>query len=69
MNNARIIISQMAQMYTNIAGTPIIVALAAKVSIGQLSDIHPKTKTKAQNSFCERRSLKESAIPINPDKP
>jgi len=61
--------TQMAQTYTNIAGTPMMVALAAKVSIGQLSDIHPKTKTKAQNSFCERRSLKESAIPTNPDKP
>lgn len=69
MNSARIIISQMAQMYTNIAGTPIIVALAAKVSMGQLSSTHPKTKTRAQNSFCERRSLKESAIPTNPDKP
>jgi len=63
------IITQTAQMYTNIAGTPMMVALTAKVSIGQLSDIHPKTKTKAQNSFCERRSLKESAIPTNPDKP
>jgi len=63
------IITQTAQTYTNIAGTPMMVALAAKVSIGQLSDIHPKTKTKAQNSFCERRSLKESAIPTNPDKP
>lgn len=69
MNSARIIISQMAQTYTSIAGTPRTVALAAKVSIGQLSDTHPKTKTKAQNSFCERRSLKESAMPTNPDKP
>jgi len=63
------IITQTAQTYTNIAGTPIMVALAAKVSIGQLSDTHPKIKTKAQNSFCERRSLKENAMAINPDKP